>query len=74
MIPAPAPGGNVPASGGKVPNDLFEKYATFRDGVLVDLEPPREFFNVSKISAWTVVSHRPLAGKQKGSKVRTALI
>ena len=47
-IPAPALGGAVPASGGTKPNDPFEKSATFRDGVLVDLEPPREFFNVSR--------------------------
>ena len=45
---APGPGGTVPASGGTKPNDPFEKSATFRDGVLVDLEPPREFFNVSR--------------------------
>ena len=36
-MPAPAPGGTVPASGGTKPNDPFEKSATFRDGVLVDL-------------------------------------
>ena len=42
LIPAPAPGGTVPAS------DPFEKSAMFRDGVLVDLEPPREFVNVSR--------------------------
>ena len=48
LIPAPAPVGTVPASGGTKPNDPFEESATFRDGVLVDLEPPREFFNVSR--------------------------
>jgi len=51
LIPAPAPGGNagnVSASGGNMPNDPFEKSATFRDAVLVDLESPREFFNVSR--------------------------
>ena len=38
----------MPASGGAQPSDPFEKSATFRDGVLVDLEPPREFVNVSR--------------------------
>ena len=48
LIPAPAPGGTVPASGGTKPNDPFEKSATFRDGVLVDLEPPHEFVKASR--------------------------
>ena len=34
LIPAPAPGGTVPASGGTKPNDPFEKSDTFCDGVL----------------------------------------
>ena len=42
LIPAPAPGGAAPAYG------PFEKSAMFRDGVLVDLEPPREFVKVSR--------------------------
>ena len=68
----------MPASGGNVPNDPFEKSAMFRDGVLVDLEPPREFFNVSRkfsmecrrsqASGWkpeelTCTSRNCLAGK-----------
>ena len=48
LLLIPAPAGNAPASGGGKPHEPFEKSATFRDGVLVDLEPPREFFNVSK--------------------------
>ena len=78
LIPAPTPGGTVPASGGTKPNDPFEKSATFRDGVLVDLETPREFFNTSRqfsmechrsqASGWkteglTSTSHNYLAGK-----------
>ena len=45
LIPAPppAPGGAALASGSPL-----EKSAMFRDGVLVDLETPREFVNVSK--------------------------
>ena len=48
LIPSPAPSGIVLASGGKSISDAFDKSALFRDGLLVDLEPPREFFNVSK--------------------------
>ena len=46
---APAFGDTAPASGSPPKsNDPFEKSAVFRDGVLVELTPPREFVNVSK--------------------------
>jgi hypothetical protein len=45
---APASGGTATASGGTKSNDPFEKSATFRDGVLVELEHPREFINASR--------------------------
>ena len=61
LIPAPAPGGTVPAS--TKPNDPFEKSATFRDGVLVDLETPREFFNTSR--QFSMECHRSQASGWK---------